>query len=119
MASRVWGAGALAIALLLVPVTVYADSAEIEHRCTVNYPSITQYFAWKDCVKTATQREAEENLKRQEKDLKRQKEEAARPCLAADIPRMEGLVAKARGAVIRFELGRSSSRPAPDHRAKR
>jgi hypothetical protein len=33
------------------------------------------------------------------KNLKRQKEEAARPCLAADIARMEGLAAKASGAV--------------------
>jgi hypothetical protein len=99
MTRRVWGAGVLALSLLLAPATAYADSAEIESRCTANYPSISQYFAWRDCVKTATQREAEENLKRQEDDLKRQREEAARPCLAADIPRMEGLAAKASGAV--------------------
>src|SRR5258708_16747501 len=81
---------ALALALLLVPATAYAESAEIEHRCTAKYPSMTQYFAWKDCVKTPTQREPEENLKCLEEDFKRQKEEAARACLAADIARMEG-----------------------------
>ena len=67
-------------------------SAVAEHRCTARYPGLTQYFAWKDCVKTETQQEAAENRKRQ-------KEEAARPCLAADIPRMEGLAAKASEAV--------------------
>jgi hypothetical protein len=90
MTSQVWAIAALA--LLLAPATASAESAEIEHRCTAKYPNISQYFAWKDCVKIATQLEVEENLKRQ-------KEEAARPCLAADMPRMEGLVAKASGAV--------------------
>jgi hypothetical protein len=97
MTRRVWRA--VALALLLAPAAAYAESPEIEHRCTAKYPSILQYFAWKDCVKTATEQEVEENLKRQEEDLKRQKEQAARPCLAADIPRMEGLAVKAREAV--------------------
>jgi hypothetical protein len=90
MRRQVWVAAALA--LLLAPATASAESAEIERRCTAMYPNISQYFARKDCVKTATEREAEENLKLQ-------REEAARPCLAADIPRMEGLAAKAREAV--------------------
>jgi len=81
-----------ALALLLAPASASAGSADIEHRCTARYPNVWQYFAWKDCVKTATQEEREESLKRQ-------REEAARPCLAADISRMEGLAAKASGAV--------------------
>src|SRR5258708_33705291 len=82
----------VALALLLAPATASAGSADIEHRCTALYPNVWQYFAWKDCVKTATQEEREESLKRQ-------REEGARPCLAADISRMEGLAAKASGAV--------------------
>src|SRR5258708_27563430 len=93
MTRQVWVTAALA--LLLVPGTACADSAEIEHYCTTKYPSISQYFAWKDCVKTVTQQEADRDLKRREETLKRQKEEEARPCLAADIPRMEGLASKA------------------------
>jgi hypothetical protein len=77
---------------LLAPAKASAGSAGIERRCTAIYPSMSQYFAWKDCLKTATEEEAEERLKRQ-------KEDEARPCLAADIARMEGLAVKARAAV--------------------
>jgi hypothetical protein len=82
----------LVLALLLAPATASADSTGIEHRCTALYPNIWQYLAWKDCVKTATQEELEESLNRR-------REEEARPCLAADISRMEGLAAKASGTV--------------------
>jgi hypothetical protein len=109
MTRQVWVTAALA--LLLAPATACAESAEIEHRCTAKYPSISQYFAWKDCVKTATQQEAEENFKRQEENLKRQKKEAARPCLAADIPRMEGLATKAR-AEVKSELSLENAQAA-------
>ena len=90
MTRQRWATAALA--LLLIPAIASAGSVEIEHRCTVIYPNVWQYFAWKDCVKTATEQEREENLKRM-------KEEQARPCIVADISRMEGLAAKARGAV--------------------
>jgi hypothetical protein len=91
--------GTLALALLLTLAAALADSAEIEHRCTVKYPSIMQYYAWKDCVKTETQQEAEYNARREEEEAKRRKEEAARPCIAADIPRMEALAQKVKAAV--------------------
>jgi hypothetical protein len=90
---------ALALALLLAPAAACADSSDIEHHCTVKYPSMMQYFAWKDCVKTETKREAEEDFKRQQEDLKRSKEEAARPCIADDITRMEGLASKTKAAI--------------------
>lgn len=97
MLCRWWGLFALT---MLFPASVaLAENAEIEHRCTVQYPSITQYFAWKDCVKTETQREAADNARRLEEDSKRQKEEAARPCIAADIPRMEAMAQKVSVAV--------------------
>jgi hypothetical protein len=95
--------GILALALLLTPAVAVADSAEIEHLCTVKYPSIMQYCVWKDCVKTETQQEAEYNARREEEEAKRRKEEAARPCIAADIPRMEALAQKVKAA-IRSEL---------------
>jgi hypothetical protein len=93
-----------ALALLLIAFgPARGDNADIEHQCTAMYPSMTQYFAWKDCIKTATEREAEE-------DAKRQKEEAARPCLAGDIPRMERLAAKAHEAVqSEFSLDEAQS----------
>jgi hypothetical protein len=97
MMRRWWGT--LALALLLTPAAALADSADIEHRCTVRYPNITQYFAWKDCVKTETQQEAEYDVKRKEEEAKHRKEEAARPCIAADIPRMEALAQKVKAAV--------------------
>lgn len=95
MARPVWTASAL----LLIPGLALAASPGIEHRCTTKYPSILQYFAWKDCVQTATQEELEEQLKRQIQEEARQREEQARPCVAADIGRMEGLPAKARAVV--------------------
>lgn len=97
MIGRWWGT--LAFALLLAPLAARADSADIEHRCTVLYPSIMQYFAWKDCVKTETAQEAEYKARREEEEAKRRKEEAARPCIAADIPRMEALAQKVKAAV--------------------
>jgi hypothetical protein len=78
---------------------VFAGSDEIEHRCTTRYPNVWQYFAWKDCVKTETQQELEENLKRESKEQARQREEQARPCLAADLARMEDVAAKVRQAI--------------------
>jgi hypothetical protein len=89
----------LTVLALLTPVTASASTSEIEHRCTVMYPSVMQYFAWKDRVKVETKREAEEELKRLEEELKAQRQEAARPCLAADLPRMEALATKATAAV--------------------
>jgi hypothetical protein len=99
MTRRVGAVGALALTLLLTPTSAHAANPEIEHRCTVQYPSVTQYFAWKDCVKTATEREAEEEFNRQDKELKLYRADAARPCLAADISRMEGLAVRAHEAV--------------------
>jgi hypothetical protein len=83
---------AAALALLLAPGIASAGSAEIEHVCTVRYPNVWRYFAWKDCVKTATQQEEQDNLKRM-------REEQARSCIGADVSRMEGLATKARDAV--------------------
>lgn len=99
MTFLIWGKRMAVLAVLLAPVAARADTAEIEHNCTTQYPSITLYFAWKDCVKVATEREKEYELKRQEEDRKAQRLEAARPCLAADIPRMEALATKARAAI--------------------
>jgi hypothetical protein len=116
---RWWGT--LALALLLRPAAALADNAEIEHRCTIQYPSITQYFAWKDCVKTETQHETEYNAKRLEEDLKRQKEEAARPCIATDIPRMEALAQKIKAAVkseLSLEETKAAIEPITGQRAE-
>src|SRR4051812_29914716 len=99
MTHRWWLQGVFALTMLVAPGTACADSADIEHRCTVRYPSITQYFAWKDCVKTETQEEAEENNRRLTRELKREKDEAARPCIAADISRMEGMAEKVKAAI--------------------
>ena len=87
------------LGLALIPAVSYADTTDIEHRCTVRYPSITQYFAWKDCVKTETEQEAQENLRQQRETLKRLRDEAARPCLAGDITRMEALALRAKAAI--------------------
>ena len=89
MKRELWAA---ALALLLAPGIASAGSAESEHVCTVQYPNVWHYFAWKDCVKTATKQEEQENLKRM-------REEQARSCISADISRMEGLATKARDAV--------------------
>ena len=89
MKRELWAA---ALALLLAPGIASAGSAEIEHVCTVQYPNVWHYLAWKDCVKTATKQEEQENLKRM-------REEQARSCISADISRMEGLATKARDAV--------------------
>jgi hypothetical protein len=79
---------AAALVLLLTQGIASAGSDEIEHACTVQYPNVWQYFAWKDCVKTDTQREEEANLKRV-------RDEQAHPC---NISRMEELATKARDA---------------------
>jgi hypothetical protein len=79
----------LAILLVLPATIAFAGNDEIEHHCTTRYPNAWQYFAWKDCVKTETQHELEENLKRERKEQARQREEQARPCLADDLSRME------------------------------
>ena len=96
MTRRLW---LTALVLLLAPVTARAQSAEVERRCTEKYPNMLQYYAWKNCVKTETQQEAEENVRWIEQNLKRQKEEAARPCIAADIARMEALASKGSAAI--------------------
>jgi hypothetical protein len=88
-----------AMALLLAPTAACADSVEIEHQCTMKYPGLTQHFAWKDCIKTETQRNVDADLLRQTEDLIRGKKEAAQPCTTADIPRMEALAEKVKAAV--------------------
>lgn len=92
-------AAVYATAILIAPAVACADSSEIEHLCTLRYPSMTQYFVWKDCLKTETAREAEEAGKRQAEELRRIGEEAARPCIAGDISRMESLAAKVKAAI--------------------
>lgn len=90
----------VALGLLFAPLAALADSSDVEHRCTALYPSMTQYFAWKDCVKTQTEYEEREAFRRQVEERKRSNEEAARPCVAADIQRMESLAAKMKAAVL-------------------
>ncbi|WP_219685632.1 hypothetical protein [Bradyrhizobium canariense] len=61
---------------------------------------MTQYFAWKDCVKIQAEYEERDAIRRQAEERKRSNEEAARPCIAADIPRMESLALKVKAAVL-------------------
>ncbi|MCP3386340.1 hypothetical protein NLM31_38760 [Bradyrhizobium sp. CCGUVB4N] len=89
-----------ALGLLTAPLAAFADTSDIEHRCTALYPSMTQYFAWKDCVKAQTAYEENEAMIRRAEERKRSNEEAARPCIAADIPRMESLAAKVKASVL-------------------
>lgn len=88
-----------ALALSLAPIAAWADSAEIEHWCSVRYPSVTQHLAWKDCVKAETRHVADDELRRRAEDQNRQRKEAARPCLAADITRMEEVAKQVKVAV--------------------
>lgn len=91
------------MALSLQPSAVRADAADIEQRCNRLYPSITQYFSRRDCVKHETQKEAAEQEKRA-------REERARPCIAADIARIEGLAQKANTVVNQnFSLEQAQS----------
>src|ERR1700712_2151403 len=89
----------VALVLLLAPTAAWADSAEIEQRCSVRYPGVTQRLAWKDCVKAETHHEADDELRRQAEDQNRLKKEAARPCLAGDIARMEEVARQVKEAV--------------------
>ncbi|MET4605772.1 hypothetical protein ABIB90_005272 [Bradyrhizobium sp. JR4.1] len=88
------------LGLLNLSPAALAEGSEIEHRCTALYPSMTQYFARKDCVKTQTEYEEKEAFRRHGEERKRSNEEAARPCVAADIRRMESLAAKVKAAVL-------------------
>lgn len=89
----------ITILFALAATPVFAASDEIEHDCTTRYPNVTQYFAWRDCVKTETKREEEERFKATLAAEKQARELAERPCIAADISRMEDLAAKARAAI--------------------
>jgi hypothetical protein len=99
MAAILRGRRLWAFALLLAPITASAGTDEVEHYCTVTYPSIMQYFAWKDCVKVETAKEAEQELRRQEQEREAQRLEAALPCLAKDLPRMETLATAAKSMI--------------------
>jgi hypothetical protein len=59
------------------------------------YPSVTQYFAYRQCVKEQTKIERERIAKELEEKLKKVKEDAARPCIASDLARMEALAKRA------------------------
>jgi hypothetical protein len=83
----------------LLPLIAFAASDEIEHYCTRTYPNVWQYFAWKDCVKTEMQHEFENRLEREKEEHARRRAEEERPCLAADLSRMESLATNVKQAV--------------------
>jgi len=77
----------------MVTLLTSASATEIEERCASRHPhSVWDFFARRDCIKAETRKEREE-LER------RAKEERARPCIADDLSRMEGLATKAEAAV--------------------
>jgi hypothetical protein len=79
------------------------EVSEIRSRCEKDHPGIWNYFDQRECIENARResREAEEQRQRQQREAeaKRTREERARPCIAEDVKRMEGLAWKARGAL--------------------
>jgi len=83
-----------------------AADDDIERMCTARYPGVWKYLEWKDCVKREIDRQ-------QIEDQNRAREQLARPCIAAEIPRMEELVARA-GKAINSDWSLEKTREALD-----
>lgn len=78
----------LVIAMATIGGPANAASERVDTICAQRHPGLSQYFNRKKCVEDETLVELQENLAKQ-------REDSARPCIAADISRMEGLAAKA------------------------